>query len=147
MPPLPPVSERHSANKAAFLSRDLEAYMRPFAATLRYQQADGRIIDRETLRSQVAKQLKTVTLADWTFRVTDTTPTADGVIETGEQLGWIASTAFGILHRIWHLERRGKYTWHESLVGWQITKVEILEESVRGAGFQLGWRPRAPAPS
>jgi hypothetical protein len=100
--------------------------------------------DRNRLHKNVARQFKSVTGASWRFARESFQATGTEVSESLIQTGWIATTAFDIIHRLWQLERRGLYTWRRTNDRWQISAVEVNSERVASAGFQFGWRPRLP---
>jgi hypothetical protein len=143
--PMREIDDAHARAQKAFQTRDLRSYMEIFTPDLTYRQPDGQTIDRDTLRKDVARQFKSITAVRWRFARESFEAAGNEVSESLIQTGWIASTAFGILHRLWHLERRGLYTWRRTNRDWQISAVEVHSERVVGAGLQLGWRPRLPA--
>jgi hypothetical protein len=141
---LPPLEELHRRARAAYLARDLKSYMELFSPDLRYHQANGRTIGRDQLARDVDSQFRRVSAIDAAFRTDRVETDSEGVIETGTQWGWIATSAFGFLHRLWRLQRRGQNRWRQAEGGWIIVEVTVLQESVVGNGFQLGRNPRLP---
>jgi hypothetical protein len=115
-----------------------------FAPDLIYHQADGKTINLQRLTKDVARQFRSQGDADWTFTLHDQVHEGGVVVETVAQSGWFAATAFGLLHRVWLLERQGRYVWKLHDGRWCIGEVTILREKVTPAGFQFGLRPRPP---
>jgi hypothetical protein len=61
------LDQAHAKAKAAFAAKDLSTYMGLFSADLAYVQANGRTIDREQLRRDVAAQFRRVSKAESSF--------------------------------------------------------------------------------
>lgn len=142
--PLAPAEQRHEASRIAYKNRDLTAYMSPFSPDVKYLRADGQSIDHAQLSRNVASQFRRLSAADWVSFVEASEARDDEVIETVSQSGWIMSTAFGFVHRIWRLDRRGLYTWRLGPGGWQITEVAVLSETVTSNGIRFGKRRSLP---
>ena len=119
--------------------------MGPFAPDLAYRQANGAVITLAQLSSQVADQLRRFSAADWTSRVESEERNGDTVVEVIAQKGTFTATAFGVIHRAWDFERRGRYTWKALDGRWRIVEVHVLEEKISGAGIRMGRRPKGPA--
>jgi hypothetical protein len=141
---LPPLEELHHKVRAAYVARDLNSYMHFFSSDLRYHQADGRTIGREQLARDVQSQFDRISAVDAASRNETVEIDTEGVVETVTQWGWIATSAFGFLHRLWRLERRGRHRWRQTEDGWKIVEVTVLKEKVVGHGVQLGRSPRLP---
>ena len=137
-PTFPPIEERHEASRRAYLARDLAGYMGHFAPDLVYTQADGKTITLAQLSSQVAEQLRRFSTADWTSRVESEERNGDTVVEVISQKGTFTATAFGIIHRAWDFERRGRYTWKPLDGRWRIVEVRVLEEKISTARTRFG---------
>jgi hypothetical protein len=141
---IPPLEDLHRIARAAYVARDLNAYMDCFSPDLRYCQPNGRTIGRDQLARDVKSQFQRVSAVDSTYRTDGVIAGHDGVVETVTQWGWIAATAFYFVHRLWRLERHGDYTWRRTENGWKIFEVIVLQEFVVGNGFQFGLTPRLP---
>ena len=140
-PAFPSIEERHDASRRFYRARDLSGYMSFFAPDLVYRQANGTMIDLQQLSNQVADQLRRLGTADWTSRVESEERANDSVVEVVTQNGIFVATAFGVIHRAWRFERRGRYTWRVHEGRWRIAEVQVLEERIQSAGFQFGRRP------
>ena len=57
--------------------------------------------------------------------------------ETLVQIVHARASALGILHRIWRLERRGRYIWSMEDGQWKILNVHVLSEEVHSS-WKLG---------
>jgi hypothetical protein len=129
---------RHAEAQRAFAARDIAAYRDLFAPTLAYQQPDGRVIGRDQLMRDVATQFARLSRVRSSFRRLDLALSADGATETLAQVGELAATAFGIIHRRWRLERRGAYSWVEIDGRWVIARVRVDAETMSPAGWSFG---------
>jgi len=109
-----------------------------FAPDLVYTQADGKAITLAQLSGQVADQLHRFSAADWTSRVESEERNGDTVIEVIAQKGTFTATAFGVIHRAWDFERRGRYVWRVHEGRWRIAEVRVLEEKISTARTRLG---------
>jgi hypothetical protein len=120
----------HERARRAYAERNVVAYMRTFHPALEYRQRDGQTIGCEQLASDVKAQLDRVSSASSTFRRTALVSNEDGAsaIEEGEQSATYEVRAFGVLRRVWSVQRRGRYEWVRTAEGWQIRRVEILHE-------------------
>ena len=134
------LDERHRAANAAFVTRNILAYQDIFSPSLVYQRADGSLIDRGQLMRDVALQFRNLSHAKSSYVRERLITAGDGVTETLVQTAEAQSTAFGILHRLWTLNRRGDYTWSKSSGVWLIERVKIHSESVASAGWRIGRR-------
>ena len=143
--PFPPVAERHEESRRLYQARDLEGYMAFFTPDLAYRQANGATIDRQRLRSDVAQQFHRVASVDWISQVESEERAQDRVIEVVHQTGAFITSAFGLIHRVWRLDRRGRYTWKVHEGRWRIAEVHVLDERIVGDGLNFGLRPRLPA--
>ena len=139
-PPFPPLEERHEASRRAYLARDLQGYMGHFAPDLVYTQADGKTITLAQLSSQVSQQLQRFSSADWVSKVESEERNGDTVVEVITQKGTFNATAFGLIHRAWEFERRGRYTWRVHEGRWRVAEVEVLEEKISAAKTRFGFR-------
>ena len=122
----------HERARHAYAARDAATYMNTFHSSLEYRQHNGRTITREQLAGDVRTQLQKVNAAASTFRRSALAVSADlaSATEDGEQLATFEVRAFGVLRRVWSVQRRGRYEWIRSGNGWQIRRVEILDEKV-----------------
>lgn len=131
----------HERARRAYAARDFAAYLGTFHMDLEYRQADGRTIGREQLARDVRAQLERVHAAASEFRRERLEVRADGAtaVEEGEQRARFEVRALGVVRREWVVRRRGRYEWVRSAVGWQIRRVEVLEEEVQSrVRFGLG---------
>jgi len=142
IPSFPSAAERHEESRRLFLARDLTRYMSLFAPDLIYRQRNGEVIDRNQLSKHVATQFDRLGAVNWSSDVEAEERGEDRVVETVKQTASFATSAFGLLHRTWRFERRGRYTWKVHEGRWRIAEVQVLEERVVGTGWKLG---RAPA--
>ncbi len=122
----------HERAHRAYAARDVATYMDTFHPLLEYRQHNGHSISREQLASNVRAQLRRVYAAASTFHRTALTAGADraSATEDGEQCATFEVRAFGILRRIWSVQRRGRYHWIRSEDAWRILRVEVLDEKV-----------------
>jgi len=144
-PPFPSAAERHEASRRLYLARDLNGYMDHFTPDLVYRQADGNALNREQLTRQVADQFRRLSAADWISRVESEDRVSDRIEEVVRQTGTFVTSAFGLVHRLWKLERRARYTWKMHAGRWRICDVHVIEESLVGAGLKFGAKPRVSA--
>jgi len=144
-PVLREIEDAHQISRAAFQAHDLKTYMDIFALDLSYRQPDGKTIGRDQLQKDVSQQFNRLSAARWDYARESFQSTPAEATETLSQTAWLATTAFGVIHRLWRLERRGNYTWRRKDNRWQIALVEVVFERVVAAGVQVGLRPRLPA--
>lgn len=140
-PTFPPAAERHETSRRLYLAKDLQGYIDLFAPDVAYKQANGTTITRDQLARNVADQFHKLGTAEWTSEVESEDRKPDEVVETVRQTGVFVATAFGFLHRVWRLERRGRYTWRVQDGLWKIAAVEVLEEKLTSEGTKLGGKP------
>jgi len=124
---------RHAEAAAAFARRDIEAYRDLFSASLRYRQADGRVVDRDRLMADVRAQFGRLDWAESRYTREALEVEGSRAAETLLQTASGGTSAFGILHRIWRLTRRGRYLWSMEDGRWKILDVHVLSEEVRGS--------------
>jgi hypothetical protein len=136
----------HERARRAYDARDVASYMDMFHSALEYRQHDGRTIGREQLAGDVRAQLQRVNTAASTFRRTSLATSADlaSATENGDQCATFEIRAFGILRRVWSVQRHGRYEWVRGGDGWQIRRVEILDEKVTSS-VSLAFGSAAPA--
>jgi len=139
------LSRLHEIARRCYIAKDIPGYMAAFSKNLSYRQANGRVIDYETLYQDVAAQLRSVTAAQWSYSREAFSLDQGNATETLLQTGYVATTAFGFVHRIWLLRRRGRYTyvWEDS--SWKIGAVEVLDESLSSSGMQFGLNAKLPS--
>jgi hypothetical protein len=112
-----------------------------FTPDLAYKQANGATLGRDQLARNVADQFHKLDTAEWTSQVESEERTPDAITETVRQTGTFVATAFGFIHRVWRLERRGRYTWRLRDNQWKIAAVEVLEEKMTGEKTKFGGKP------
>lgn len=135
------LDEMHAHAKAAFERRDLSGYRELFAPELTYRQADGRVINRGRLMSDVEAQFHRLSWVRSSYERETIEYEGDRVIEVLTQTATVGATAFLVLHRTWELLRRGRYTWRKQAGRWRIEAVEVLEERVGPGRFSIGLQP------
>ncbi len=138
------LDQAHELARKAYQARDLEAYMFRFSPGLKYQQVDGKVIGREQLSRDVAAQFRKLTASTSAYRRERLRAVTGGVEEELFQEAWICATAFGFLHRIWHLERCGTYSWQKADNRWQIIAVRVISERLTNSRWRVGRRPKLP---
>lgn len=139
------IHELHQASRAAFLARDLVSYMSVFADDLRYHQQDGRTIGHQQLSRNVRDQFSRISAVDWSYLTESIETSLDEVLETAHQWGYVATSAFGFLHHLWSLQRRGQYRWRQTNKGWQIIEATVITERVLHHSSQFAWKPQLPS--
>ena len=121
---------RHDAAQAAFARRDLEAYAALFHPDLVYSLPDGTNIGREALMRDVRAQFARLDRASSTFtRERLDVDDAGAATETLTQSVVAEASAFGLLRRIWRIERRGDYRWVADGGDWKIAHVRLSRET------------------
>jgi hypothetical protein len=130
---------RHLAAMGAFSRRDLDAYRQVFSPTLAYQQADGRIITRDQLMRDVARQFRRLSHVKASFVRERMSIAGDEATELLVQEASLEATAFGVVHRSWRLTRRGDYVWTKLEGLWVIQRVKVFSETVLPAGWRFGF--------
>ena len=135
----------HELARRRFLERDIDAYLSIFSDQVSYRQLDGKVVGFSRLHGDVSRQLHSITAADWKFERHTLEVLNGSPIEVLTQSGYVATTAFGLLHRIWKLFRRGRYSWTREGSDWKIISVEIESETIQAVGIQFGWRPHLPS--
>jgi Domain of unknown function (DUF4440) len=131
------LNERHATARDAFSKRDLDAYRAIFAASLRYRQANGEVIDRNRLMRDVASQFRRLGSAESSFVREQLSVTGNDATETLHQSAMLEATAFVVVRRRWRLHRRGEFSWTKLDGVWVIEKVTILSENVTSS-WHLG---------
>lgn len=130
---------RHADARRAFAARDLTAYRALFSPSLAYEQANGMVIGRDQLMRGVATQFARLSWAASAFARRALTLTAQGAIEELTQTADAEATAFGFVHRRWHLERQGAYAWICTAGVWVIQHVRVHAETLAHAGWRFGF--------
>ncbi len=123
----------HRRAKLALEQKDLAAYGDLFAPELAYCQPNGRVIGRDQLMRDVATQFRRLSWVSSSFVRESIEPGDDRAIELLVQTGFALATAFFFIHRIWKLDRRGRYYWKKVGGRWQIDRAEVIEERVSGS--------------
>ena len=131
----------HAEAKAAYERRDLSAYRDLFAPGLTYRQADGRVIDRDRVMSDVGAQFRRPCRIHSSFSREEIESDGDRATEILTQTVSVGATAFLIVHRTWELIRRGRYTWIRHAGRWRIEAVDVIEERLGPGRFSIGLRP------
>ena len=121
---------RHVAANLAFANRDVAAYRDLFGDDLEYVQADGQRIGKARLMKDVAAQFGRIDHAESRFTRESLTIDGHEVSETLRQTARIETSAFGLLRRIFRIERHGMYTWALEGAQWRIVRVRIVQESL-----------------
>jgi hypothetical protein len=134
----------HDQAQQAHLDRNVEAYMACFTRDLSYRQADGKVIGWEQLSRDVESQLRRIAASVSTFQRRSLRALSKGAEEELVQTAWGCATAFGLLHRIWHLERNATYSWVVQDGVWRINAVYVASERLSHAGWRFGPRPTLP---
>lgn len=130
----------HQRAREAFLRKDAGAYMDIFAPSLTYRQADGKVIGRDKLASQVRHQLSVVSSVENSYVSESLEAEGDRATEILAQTAFIEIVHFAVVRRRLSLHRRGRYAWSRIGGEWRIVEVEVLEEKVTPAGIRLGLR-------
>src|SRR5262249_23733649 len=100
----------HDRARRAYRDREAAAYIDAFHTELKYTQCDGRTISREQLAQDLWVQLAKVRTATSEFqRESLDSNGAEQATETLVQQGRFEIRAFGIVHREWTFQRRGRY--------------------------------------
>ena len=133
------LDERHRAANHAFATRDIAAYQAMFSPALRYERADGTMLDREHLMRDVTVQFRNLSHAESSYVRERLVVVGDQAIETLVQTAQAQATAFGTLHRGWSVTRHGDYTWKKSEGVWIIERVKIHSETVSSTGWRIGF--------
>jgi len=134
----------HAKAQQAYHNRDLGAYMDSFAMDLAYRQPDGSVIGRDRLSADVADQFKRMIAAASVYKREAIRTLATGVEEDLVQQAWACTTIFGCVHRTWHIERRGTYTWSDGSGRWRIKSVNVRSERVISSSWFIGRTPQPP---
>ena len=120
----------HKRAKEAFVAKDLAAYMTVFSPELEYIQANGQSIDRSQLSRDVQLQMTAATSMDGSYDRKSLDVEGDEATELLIQSAWVETRAFFFFRRRWNVSRTGRYHWANTLEGWKIAKVEVLEEQI-----------------
>jgi hypothetical protein len=132
------LDDAHAAARRAYAARDVAAYVETFHPELEYTQRDGRTIGRDQLALDIRTQLERVEAASTEFQRERIEVGADAATETLEQRATYQVRAFGVLHRSWEVQRKGRYEWTLLLGRWRLRRVTVLEERVRPLRTWLG---------
>ncbi len=120
---------RHAVARKAFFDREINAYAKLFATRLEYVQANGKTIDHASLMRDVATQFKIADRFDSRYTVEALLADRSCVTETTFQTALIKVRAFGILRRIYRIERRGNSTWAQEGGDWKIIATVIFMQT------------------
>jgi len=134
----------HVRARQWFLESNIDSYLSLFNPGVSYRQVDGRVVGLASLSRSLRRQFQSLSAADWKFTRESLTMQNGNAVEVLLLSGWFATVAFGFIHRVWRLARRGQYTWIKQESGWQIAHVEIESETVQPVGFQFGSRVQFP---
>jgi hypothetical protein len=121
----------HANAKRAFAAKDLDRYMAIFSPGLAYKQLNGKIISREQLRKDIATQFARLAKTESTFTRERIEYRGSDVVEYLAQDAMAEEGILFIFKRTWKIHRRGIYTWSLDKAGWVISRVEVLEETIR----------------
>ncbi|MCP3925208.1 MAG: hypothetical protein GY714_21760 [Desulfobacterales bacterium] len=124
------LDEIHARSKKAFLENDLDAYMSTFSLTLSYKQANGKIINWEQLRNDVAPQLSSAHNMESTYVREQIEMKDSKIVEVLSQTATYEIKVFLFFKRKWIIRRKGRYTWSKNKNNWQIKNVEVLNEKI-----------------
>lgn len=133
------LDEMHAELRAAFESRDLARYRELFAPELKYQQADGRVIDRRRLMGDVATQFRRLNWSRSSFVREHIEVAEDHATEILSQTAAAGVVVFFIFHRTWHIARKSRLILGKKAGRWQIQEAQALEERINGR-FRIGFR-------
>jgi hypothetical protein len=133
------LDEMHAELRAAFESRDLARNRGLFAPELKYQQGDGRVIDRRRLMSDVATQFRRLSWSRSSFVREHVEIGEDHATEVLNQTAAGGVVVFFIIHRTWHIARKTRLIWGKAAERWRIEEAQVLEERINGH-FHIGFR-------
>jgi hypothetical protein len=125
------LDQAHANAQYALNARDLDRYMAGFSRNLAYKQLNGKTIAWQQLRRDVADQFARMSKADSKFVRERIEYKGTDIIEYVTQIATAEERIFFVFKRVWRIHRRGIYTWSNINAKWVISKVEILEESIR----------------
>ena len=134
------IDATHLAVRDAFRRRDLPSYAARLASNLKFQGANGRIISRDRLASDVQRQFDRLVAFDSKFERRSASLGGDDLTETGTQTAWIALRVFAVFALQWKVERTGRYVWTRGATGWQLKEALIEREQITRSGFGLASR-------
>ncbi len=149
LPMIDPSIEReldaaHASAQEAYRNRDIVAYMERLTPGVSYRETSGRVVSREKLTQQVLSQFRRLSAAATSFTRVGLRTAPHGVEEDLVQEVWACGTGFAFIHRVWHLERKGTYTWSNADGEWRISAVTVHSERVVLAVWRFGRRPALP---
>jgi hypothetical protein len=121
----------HADAQSAFDAKNLDRYMAGFSHNLAYKQFNGKTINWEQLREDVASQFARLSKVESKFIRERIEYAGANVVEYVIQNATAEERIIFVFKRTWHIRRRGIYTWSKANSGWVISKVDVLEESVR----------------
>jgi hypothetical protein len=90
------------------------------------------------LSKDVRVQLSLLQSAETSFTREKLEVVGEEATEVLRQLATVTTKHFGIIRRIWKIERLGKYVWRNTDQGWRIKEVAVLKENVTSGGTKLG---------
>jgi hypothetical protein len=125
------LDQAHANAQSAFNTKDLDRYMAGFSRDLAYKQLNGKTIAWQQLRKDVADQFARMSKAESKFVRERIECKGTDIIEYVTQNATAEERILFVFKRVWRIHRRGIYTWSKINAEWVISKVEILEESVR----------------
>ncbi len=125
------LDQAHANAKKAFAAKNVDRYMATFSPDLVYKQLNGKTISREQLRGDVAAQFSRFSKTESTFTRERIEYRGSDAIEFLIQDATAEETVFFFFKQTWKIRRRGIYTWSLGKTGWAISRVEVLEETVR----------------
>lgn len=125
------LDRRHAEAQDAYAAKDLDRYMAIFSPDLTYRPLNGTVLSREQLRKDVARQFARVGKVESRFARQHLDDRGSDVVEHLTQTAIAEERILFVFKRTWKLHRRGIYTWTLTEKGYVISRVEILEESLR----------------
>lgn len=134
------LDHRHRESYAAYDNRDLVGYMNLFSPGLKWRGADARLIDFETLRSQVARQFAGgIERLSSSYKRDAVSVDGAEIIETLTQTAQVRISALAVVRREMTLERRGSYRWSSAAETWRVVDVEIASKRFTSDRRRLAW--------
>lgn len=125
------IDARKIEARRAVDTRDIAIYREIFSPDLEYIQVNGKKISRDQLMVNVKRQFAHYSgLTSESHRETIIVFGRDSATETVSQVVRAEVVVFFVVKRRWTIKRRGEYTWIRTHLGWQISKVVVLEEFV-----------------
>lgn len=125
------LNQRHAEAQDAFAAKDIDRYMAIFSPDLIYKQLNGKAVSREQIRRDVAGQFARLGKVESRFAREQLEDRGSDVVEHLTQTATAEERILFVFKRTWKVHRRGIYTWILTETGYVISRVEVLEESIR----------------